>query len=180
MLTTIRKLPSKVPAYSEHFHEKLSSACISLVILFTLGAQYYSSFGVGFVSRRFPLFEATRSPNLWPFISYPLYTAPHHVGEVLDQYSLFGILEDSSTVKIDADDLGVCIWHLGTFVDSIRNDDSELTGQMVEWWEKRHSRKLIGLRLENHRLVFAGATVEEGPRQLPKTVTLPLAKDPPR
>src|SRR5262245_46147536 len=45
------------------------------------------------------------APSLWPFLDYDMYATPHHAGEAINQFRVFGRLEDGTEVPILPPDL---------------------------------------------------------------------------
>jgi hypothetical protein len=177
MLTTKGNSPLKPVTCFQGHHDKLVSLCISIVIIFTLSVQYYAGFASRIAVRYASFLQTIRPPKLWPFLDYPMYAHPYYVGDVEDRSFLFGVLDDSTEVLIHADDLGLCGWHFRIFSNAVRKDDLQLVNELARRWEKRHSQKLVGLRLENHPLVFSGSVMKDRPPQIVKTMRLLAAKD---
>jgi len=160
--------------------EKLAVWGISLVIALTLGLQVYSSFGSRFARRLVPLLAASQPPALWPFVDYPMYSASYQVGDVENHYLLFGLVDDSMVVPIEADDFGLCFWHFRDFPNSVRRGEMETVAVYVKMWEQGKARKLRGLRLENHPSGFTGTAMEALPPRIVATVMLPVSGEPAR
>ena len=105
-----------------------------------------------------------------------MYSIPHHDGDALDRYFVFGTLEDSAEVPIFPEDLGLHFWQFygqsqqRSVVAALLHENSNLIKTYVELYQSRHNKRLLGLRLENHPLILSREAVNPGPRQVLKNI----------
>ena len=129
-----------------------------------------------FVARLFSNIYLVFPPLLWPFLDYPMYSIPHHDGDALDRYFVFGTLKDSAEVPIFPEDLGLHFWQFygqsqqRSVVAALLHENSNLIKTYVELYQSRHNKRLLGLRLENHPLILSREAVNPGPRQVLKNI----------
>ena len=155
----------------------VATKLISVVIALTLGLQLYASFlaGVG-VTWQIPVLRKLYGPSLWPALAHPMFRSAHYPGDRLDRHLLFVIPDDSTEIPIGHEDFAY--WQLRVLQRNIAEGDSARIAEFVQAWESRHKRRLRGLRLENHPLVFTGSGLEEGPREILKDLALPVPTEP--
>jgi hypothetical protein len=167
--------------------KKLAVASISFVIATFLVLQAVAGFAplildgpaghrTAAVARLFSNVYLVFPPMLWPFLDYPMYCLPHHKGDALDRYFVFGTLEDSTEVPIFPEDLGLHFWQfygqsqqIGVVVALLR-ENNKLIKTYVELYQSRHNKRLLGLRLENHPLILSREGANPGPRQVLKRI----------
>ena len=93
-----------------------------------------------------------------------MYSRAHYPGDSIDQYALFGVLEDSTEVRILPEDLGLNFFQFRrgpvAAIHSGRTEELELFMQL---YDGTQGNQLIGLRLE-HQLVILS---EQGFETLP-------------
>ncbi len=160
--------------------KKLAVPLISLVILTTLILQLSvtmlargAAYSVTEAARasaynEFPPLHAVyqgvlADPKIWPFLGYPMFSYNHQVGDEISRYSVYGTLEDSTVVPILPQDLGVNHWHFKHLQRALENKDEAKIQNWVEIYQSRHSGhsgRLVGLRMENHPLVFSKEGME--------------------
>ena len=149
--------------------EKFNFAFISFVILSIIILQAAASLGI--VSKFF------YNDRLWPILDYPMYSSAHYQGDSIDQYFLYGLLEDGSELPIPKEDLGLNFWKfLRGPVYAIIQDDVKLLNKYVKLYEDLHNQRLIGLRLENQPLILTKQGINPIPAQIVKTIQLGGAK----
>ena len=154
-----------------------STKLVSVVIALTLGSQLYASFLADLtVTRQIPLLGKLYGSALWPVLDHPMFRSAHYPGDRLDRLSLIVILDDSTEIPIGHEE--VAYWQLRLLHRNIAEGDSARIAEFVQLWESRHQRRLQGLRLENHPLVFTGSSLEEGPREILKDLVLPAPAEP--
>jgi hypothetical protein len=161
------------------FLKKRAVGLISIVILTVLFLQAATTFRLFCPPERlFPSLSSYQifcSPSLWPIIEYAVYHIPHYEGEKLDQPLLFGILEDFTEVQIFPEDLGLrstrWAYRQGLMSALDQMSDEDIT-KFVESYERRRSKKLIALRLENHPVVLSKKGVELGQTEVLKKIHL--------
>ena len=145
-----------------------NKAAISIVIIFvlTLGAISALNFKL--------IYKPLRgSPDLWPFLDYPMYSTAHYEGEEIEHYAVFGTLEDATEVPILPEDFGLHFWIFRrTFVFAMLGDDQKQIKDYAELYNSRHNKYLTGLRLENHPLILSGNGANPGLRQILRNVRL--------
>ncbi len=165
--------------------KKLAVPSTSFVIIMFLVLQIVAGFApvildgpaghrTASVARLFSDIYLVFPPLLWPFLNYPMYCIPHHKGDALDQYFVFGTLEDSIEVPILPEDLGLHFWQFygksqeRGVVIALLQENNKLIKTYVELYQSRHNKRLVGLRLENHPLILSREGVNPGPRQVLK------------
>ncbi len=91
----------------------------------------------------------------WPFVSYPMYSWPHHFGETIDRYMLFGTLENGAEVPITADDLNMNFWeYLWGPVQAVRKNKVTSVRSYLAHDRHLNSRVVVSVRLEDRPLLF--------------------------
>ena len=161
-----------------NFLKKLAPALISLIVVTILGLQAC----VSFLPWRHSLFPSTfrrilSPPTLWPFIDYPMYAAPHYQGDAIARVFLFGVLEDSTVVRIIAEDLGLGYWHFRKhFINGLIRDDYNGVKMFVNLYQNMTNRRLVSLRLEDHPLILAGDGLRSAQPQILKHLHLESAR----
>jgi hypothetical protein len=161
------------------FLKKRAVGLISLVILTVLFLQAGTTFRLFCPPERlFPSLSSYQifcSPSLWPILEYAIYHIPHYEGEKLDQPLLFGMLEDFTEVQIFPEDLGLrstrWAYREGLMSALDQMSDEDIT-KFVESYERKRSKKLIVLRLENHPVVLSKKGVELGQTEVLKKIHL--------
>jgi len=157
--------------------QTVATRLVSLVIISVLCLQLYASFLSRLtVMRQIPLLGRMYSVAIWPFLDHPMFRLARYPGDRLDRHYLFGILEDSTEVPIPAGDIPY--WQFRVLLNRVAEGDSEKLAEFVERWQRQHQRRLQGLRLENHPLVFTGSAIEEGPREIVSDVSLAVPTEP--
>lgn len=152
---------------------------ISLVILGFLGLQLYTAQHLRVFWPKFrlqyahKLLKPPKVPALWPFIDYPMYNYPKYEGDKLNQYFIFGILEDSTEVLIRPEDLGLNYWiFMYGFKESLRKGNDKDIKNFAKLYESRHNKKLLGLRFEDRPLVLSKERVVPGSPEVVKNIKL--------
>jgi hypothetical protein len=94
-------------------------------------------------------------PELWPFLTYPLYGSQHYAGEELPQFRLYGVLANSLTEQLTQEDF---------LLDSSFSFQNMLTAVLekrmadildyVRIYNSTHDVPLVALRLENEPYVL--------------------------
>lgn len=152
----------------------------SLVILGVLGLQLYTAKHLREFWPKFrrlqalhKLLETPEKPSFWPFIDYPMYSYPNYLGDDIKQYVIFGILPDSTEVRIQPEDLGINYWiFMYGFKEALRKNDRKDIKNFIELYESRNNKKLIGVRLENHPLILTKEGVSPGKAKVVTDVKL--------
>ena len=155
---------------------KLGLPFTSLIILGFLTLQTVAAFRIlcppGTLLHLAPL-RLLCSPSLYPFLDYPMYSDSFREGHKIEQFLVFGVLEDSTEVSILPVDLGLNFWlfRMG-FVSSLLQGNRERMETYIELYHRKHQRQLIALRLENHPLVLSKEGVNQAPPQVLKAIQL--------
>lgn len=165
---------------SQKNQQTIGLTLASLAILSFLGLQLYTAehlrdFWPKFRKLQYPykLLKPPETPALWPFIDYPMYSYPKYLGNGINQYFMFGILEDSSEVRLLPEDLGLDYWvFLYGFKDSLRLEKRDWLNKFAEIYEKRHGKKLIGFRLEDRPLILGNKEVKQGETKVLKDLRI--------
>lgn len=131
---------------------------LSLVILSLLGLQAATSFRffcppqhLNWIPAPFRICD----PDLWPFLSYPMYDNPHYLGEQLNRPRMFGILEDDSRVSVSFKDLGLTVTQFINLYDELKGSkDLQRARLVAELYYEKTDRKLSAIQLANHPTVF--------------------------
>ena len=144
---------------------------VSFAIITILALQTATTFRIFCLPEPLPSHPFLRqfcSPRLWPFLTYPMYKRPYYEGDKVVEYFIYGILEDSSEVAINPENLDVNYWmFLWDFVPALQHDDQEKIQEYVAAYHQKYNRKLIGLRLESHPWIISPEGVKPGePRVL--------------
>ncbi len=106
----------------------------------------------------------------WPFVSYPMYSWPHHWGETINRYALFGTLENGTVVPITADDLNMNFWeYLWGPAEAVRKNKVTDLRRYLAHDQHLNSRLMVEVRLENRPVSFTAHGADELP---PKTVNV--------
>lgn len=168
------RLPSSIK-----FRKKRAIVLISLVILSGLILQAAATFRVFCPPERlFPSLSSYRifcSPFFWPFIDYAVYIIPHYEGEMLDQPLVVGVLEDSTEVQIPPEDLGLSFTRWGYrdgLVSALQEATNEDIKRYIKYYQRRQSKKLIALRLENQPLVLSKTGLQLGKVEVLRVIHL--------
>lgn len=137
--------------------ERVGRLAVSAVIFAVLGVQAIAAFGL-------TPGPVERSPFLWPFLDYPMYTQPHYEGDAVPRYRVVGVTEDGREVEITPESLGTDFWiYRNAFLFSFRfrGERHELESG-VQLYELRHGVSLLEVRLENRPLVVTREGTMDG------------------
>lgn len=154
---------------------KLAYPFLSLVILFFLVGQALITSRVLCPPRSLSSLNFLRqacSPAAYPFLDYPMFMDAHYPGEELPRVEVIGIWEDATTVKLYQSSLGMDKWLFGDFVDAIMKDRYQQVEGYLEYYNQRNAASLVGVRLDNHPLIFTGSQLVPGERQTLKEMRL--------
>lgn len=156
------------------FVKKLALPLISLMVVTVFMLQACVSFCPWRSSSFFSFFRSLLSPpTLWPFIDYPMYSGAHYEGDAVPRLFVFGTLEDSTEVPIVAADLGLSDWHFRRhFINGLASGNDERIKEFVGLYGNRHTKRLVGLRLENHPVILSRAGLRSGPPEVQKNLRL--------
>lgn len=130
---------------------------LSSIIAGTLALQGIASFAL----TPGPIEEP---PFMWPFLDYPMYSAPWYEGDPIPQRVMVGVLEDSSRVVIEPEDLDVTFWQFETVLfRAILREDRARAAAYAEIYHERYGGRLIGFQVENHPWLITDDGLKEGP-----------------
>lgn len=139
----------------------------SAVICGILGLQTLASF-------RIDVGPVERSPWMYPFMDYPMYSWARAEGDSIHRYYLYAILPDSSETFVSAEDLGLDFWlyRSGPVRAARRRNTAELR-VYAEEYERHHRRSVIGFRLENRPVLVTRDGAEPAEPFTVSSVLLP-------
>lgn len=147
----------------------------SVVILGLLGLQAATSFRFFCPPEQlnwFPLPLRICDPELWPFLSYPMYNQPHYLGEQLNRPRIVGTLEDDSQVLISFKDLGLTVTQFINLYDELKGSKDLQRAQLVaQLYYEKTDRKLNAIQLANHPTVFTKTGFVPSELQIIQTFT---------
>jgi hypothetical protein len=125
----------------------------STFILCCITLQVITGFGIMF-------------KRLWPFICYPMYSAPFFKGDAVPVYATIGVAADGTEIEITPEAMGLdyMLWRRGPVV-ALRRGDAENLLPHIERYCRRSGATLKEIRLINRPM-----TVRDG-----KIVRLPTA-----
>jgi hypothetical protein len=112
------------------------------------------------------------SSLLWPFLNYTMYSAAHYERDHINQYSLVGISSDFKEIIILPADLDLKFWLFQDLISFIRDGKDQKVKYYIDYYQRKHEKKLIGLRLENYPLILSQGGVRLGERQILKHLWL--------
>lgn len=109
-------------------------------------------------------------PDLWPFLSYPMYRAAHYPGDSIDRYRLVGVTESGET-RLTPRVLGISYWiWLKEIVTPLELERTVEFDVFKRRYEERAGEPLLEIRLENNPLVLERDGVEEAEPRTVRTV----------
>jgi hypothetical protein len=145
---------------------------VSLLVVLVLALQAHVT--ILFLPRdRFPALRSIRPPRLWPFVDYPMFDAPHHVGDTYSAYRIVGIEADGSEVEIRGEDLGLGRWHFRKVrreIESLKRPAA--VRAFADLYRRRGGRPLAGFRIEDHKWIFTPDGFVPGPVESVRQVML--------
>jgi len=113
------------------------------------------------------------APKLWPFVDYPMYSIPRHQGDKINQYFVFGILEDNREVLIQPHDLDLNFWIFeDQVIDAIRKKNQEQIRRSAILYQSIKHQKLLGFRLEDRPLMIGREGAKAGTVKTLRTIRL--------
>lgn len=121
-----------------------------------------------------------KSPFLWPFLDYPMYTRPHYEGEGIPRYRVIGVTDEDREVEITPETLGTDYWiYRNAFLFSFRyRGERDELEPGVQLYEDRHGVSLVEVRLENRPLVLTREGTVDGALELEGTARRAGAGEP--
>jgi hypothetical protein len=145
---------------------KLASAAgtrwvVSGVVVAVLAVQAIAAFGL-------TPGPVEKSPFLWPFLDYPMYSTPHYEGDGIPRYRVLAVTADGEELEVTPAALGSDFWiyrnaFLFSFFYPGMRDELE---PGVELLERRHGVTVLEVRLENRPLLLTREGTTEGPLAL--------------
>jgi hypothetical protein len=149
---------------------------LSLLIFSFLSLQFIASFRLLCLPdsiARFLPFVRICDPDLWPFLSYPMYSQPHYLGDRIDRPQIFGVLEDQTEIVVSNRDLGIRITQFINIHQTIlqtKNKDEILA--IADLYERNTGQRLVELSFGYDPVIFT----EEGfvPGEPRKLLTIRL------
>lgn len=114
-----------------------------------------------------------KPPFLWPFMDYPMYSRPHYEGDTVPRERMYGVLGDSTEVRIQPSDLGLKYWWFrrGLIFSVVGEDTSDVRGY-ARLYAPREGRSLTTFRLYHRPLVLRRWGAEPSPPVLAKEFRL--------
>jgi hypothetical protein len=142
-------------------------AAASVVIVVTLTFQGLASFTL----TPGPIEDP---PFMWPFLDYPMYSAPWYEGDAIPQRVMVGVRADSSRVVIEPEDLDVTFWQFETvlFRAILRGDQARAAAYRAIYHD-RYDERLLGFEVEQHPWFIT----DDGLRKGPHTVVASISFD---
>jgi hypothetical protein len=94
-------------------------------------------------------------PAFYPFLDYPMYAGAMYEGVQVDQYFLFGVLEDGTEIPISEQEIQISRYNfIRKILPKIQDQNLMIIQEYVKIYEKNSQKNLVKLRLENHPLVI--------------------------
>ncbi len=132
------------------------------VAFFGFCPQLISSFPLKSLCPRLP-----KDPAFYPFLDYPMYAGVKHEGVNVNQYFVFGVLEDGTEIPITEQNLQISRSHfVRKIITRIKEKNLQVIKDYVKIYEKTSQKKLVKLRLENHPLVITRDGVNPGEKKV--------------
>jgi len=109
-----------------------------------------------------------KPPFLWPFLNYPMYSAPHYEGEGIPRFEVVATTSDGREIEVTKENLGTDFWifrnaFLLPFEQQGMRDELE---PGVGLFERRHGVSVVEVRLEDRPLVLTRDGTEDGPSEV--------------
>ena len=149
---------SKNATHERGLRRRLRPAFYSAVIIGVLSLQSYTTLRI---CTRAPLYvpfieshhlSSSCAPKLWPFLTYPMYSRAKFDGDTLTDYRVYVLSQDSSSVYISPDELGIGFWrYRSDFVSAIRDNDQEKLGAYVDLISRLRDERPWAFRLNEVR-----------------------------
>ena len=126
-------------------------AFVSAFIVLGLGLQALTAFGFKF-------------KRLWPFICYPMYSAPREKNQAVPRYTLIGVTADRKEVELGAGDFMLDEDHFFRGpVDAFRFRRFEILKRYLDLHTRRTGRRYTAVRLVNRPVTIDGGRMVERP-----------------
>lgn len=109
-----------------------------------------------------------KPPFLWPFLNYPMYSAPHYEGEGIPRFEVVATTSDGRDIEVTQQSLGTDFWifrnaFLLPFEDAGMRDELP---PGVELLERRLDATVVEVRLEDRPLLLTRHGTEDGPPEV--------------
>jgi hypothetical protein len=143
------------------FSARLGRGLISAVILVVLGVQAIAALAL----TPGPI---EKPPFLWPFLNYPMYSAPHYEGEGIPRFRVMVMTADGREIEVTKENLGTDFWIFrNAFLQPFENEGmrDELEPG-VELFERRHGVTVVEVRLEDRPLLLTREGTADGPTEV--------------
>lgn len=102
-------------------------------------------------------------PAFYPFLDYPMYAGARYEGVKVNQYFLFGVLEDGTNIPITHKNLQISRYNLiRKIIPEIQEKNLSIIRKYVKIYEQNSQKNLVKLRLENHPLVITRKGINPG------------------
>lgn len=141
--------------------ERNARFLVSVVVIGVLGVQAIAALAL-------TPGPVEKPPFLWPFLNYPMYSAPHYEGEGVPRFQVLATTSDGRTVEVTKENLGTDFWIFrNAFL--LPFDDPGMRDELpsgVEQFENRHDVTLIEVHLENRPLLVTREGTEDGPLEI--------------
>lgn len=144
---------------------------ISLLIISFLTLQFIASFRLlclpDSIARFVPSVRIC-DPDLWPFLSYPMYSQPHYLGDRIDRPQIFGLLEDNTGVIVSNRSLGIRITQFINLHQTILDTkDEDQIWAIADLYERNTGQRLVELSFGYDPVIFTEQGFVPGePRKL--------------
>lgn len=107
------------------------------------------------------------APAFSPFLEHPIDEKENVQGVNVNQYFLFGTLEDGTEVPITNEDLSIPRYQfVRNLVPRVERQNIQVIEHYVGIYERRFRANVVRLRLENHPLVIHRDGVKEGQKEV--------------
>lgn len=142
---------------------------VSFFVISVIGLQAFTSFRVyTYLPLVFPSashlnLEKVRSPQLWPFLTYPMYKSANYEGDEIVEYRAYAVFQDSTEVRVLPKDVNMGFWKFREdFVPAIRKNNRGRIQDYAYLIQEKYKRKPISLRLETHPWILRKKGAVEG------------------
>lgn len=147
--------------FTQKPYKSLAKIPLSLMILGVISLQFSVAF-FGFCPKSSSSFSLKslcptlpNDPAFYPFLDYPMYAGVRYEGVKVNQYFLFGVLEDGTEVPLTHQELRISRYNfLRKIIPKIQEKNLSIIEDYVKIYEKNSQTNLVELRLENHPLVI--------------------------
>ena len=107
------------------------------------------------------------APAFSPFLDYPVYGEDGSQGVNVNQYFLYGTLEDGTEVVISHEDLNIPRYQfVRNLVPKVERQNIQVIEEYVKIYERKFRTNLVRLRLENHPLIIHRDGMKTGQKEV--------------